>query len=87
MLHKLCIKKIRCAKKIRIAKKAMHDVCMKYELRDRQFFFRKSKIFLPPDDSETSEPEESIGEKFFRKFEFFSAQKSTFIFLVNIIRI
>ena len=34
-------------------------------LRDRQIFFRKSKIFLPPNFFETSEPEESTGKIFF----------------------
>ena len=38
-------------------------------------------------DRQISEPEESTGKKKFRKFEFFTTQKSTFIFLVNIIRI
>ena len=76
--------RIRCNKKWKTNNSA---ISIRYYLRDRPFFFRKSKIFLPPNFFETSEPEESTGKKIFRKFEFSTTKKSTFIFLVNIIRI
>ena len=55
------------------------------DIRDRQIFFRNSKKFLYSSDSESPESNESTGKKIFRKFEFLTIRKSTFIFLVEII--
>ena len=55
-------------------------------IRDRQIFLQIEN-FLPPDDSETSEPEQSTGKKTENSNFLLLEKKSTFIFLVNIIRI
>ena len=62
-------------------------VTMTYRVRDREKIFQNSEKFLYPTDSESPESTESTGKKIFRKFEFLTIRKSTFIFLINIIRI
>ena len=56
-----------------------------YAIRDREKFFQNSEKFLYPSDSESSESTESTGKKFFRKFEFLTIGKSTFIFFSYIL--